>query len=187
MHDHAATLSDSPIAGLRSRLAAVERLRPFLDRCEDLSRAIVALLVMALGLVMGLQILNRYLLKLGLPWTQEVALLCLTWITFLGASVAVRRHAHFAVTMLLDVLGERARRALRLAIYLLMSVLAGVFLIYGIQFAEMGLGRLSSAMEIRMIWFYTAIPISAALMILYLVERVCVEAFPAEPDTDHDV
>ena len=60
-----------------------------------------------------------------------------------------------------------------------MAILAGVLFVYGVDFAAMGLERLSSAMEIRMIWFYTAIPASTALMCLYLFERLCVVAFPA--------
>lgn len=163
----------------RSRLAFVSRLSRQLDRIEAISKVFMALLVMALILVVSMQVANRYTLKIPLAWTQEVSLFSLIWMSFIGASVAVRHHAHFTVMLLQDLVPDAWSRWINMVVYLLMLVLALVLLVYGVDFARMGLGRLSSAMEVRMIWFYLAIPTAAALMTVYLLERIAIDAAPA--------
>lgn len=164
------------------RLTVVSALVPWINRIELLVRGVAALLVVGLGLDMGFQVANRYLFHLPIGWTEELALLFLVWLTFLGASIAVRHHIHFCVGIAADWLPRAPRRFLNLVVYAAMGILVFVFVNYGSQFTVEGLQRVSSAMEIRMTWFYLTIPTGGGLMALFLLERFLVEAFPAEPE-----
>lgn len=166
---------------LECRLAAVNAARPLIDRLERGARAGAAALVVGLGLVMGLQVLNRYVLQMPIGWTEEVALFCLVWLTFLGASVAVRHHTHFCVSILSDCLSGVPRVLLSLVVYACMGILISVFIFYGVQYAWGGLFTVSSALEIPKVWFYSSIPIGCLLMAVFLIERFLIEAFPADP------
>ena len=92
----------------------------------------------------------------------------------MGASLAVKNKAHFTV----ELLTKRflpLRKALAVFVYLCMLIVAGVFLIQGIRYSAMGLDRISPTVNIKMIWIYMSIPVSAFLMIFYIVEQLIVE------------
>lgn len=102
-------------------------------------------------------------------WTQEAALVLFTWCVFLGSAVAVRRSAHFAC----EVLPPRMRRGrawLKLVGDLGIAAASVVLLWAGWGFAEIGLMRELETLGIREVWRMAAMPVGAALMLLFLIE-----------------
>ena len=63
-------------------------------------------------IVVFLQFFTRYVIPLPLPWTEEMARVLLVALTFAGASMAVRRNSHVAVSVLYRVLPRQAGRLL---------------------------------------------------------------------------
>jgi len=53
----------------------------------------------------------RYLFNSGINISDEVSRLAFVWLIFIGAVLAMRQGAHMGVTMLVDRLRPRARRA----------------------------------------------------------------------------
>jgi TRAP-type transport system small permease protein len=70
----------------------------------------VSLCVAALAaIIIILQIVARYLFRSPFGWPEELAVFLLVWLTFLGASILLKRNEHIRVTLLLDKLPERAK------------------------------------------------------------------------------
>lgn len=69
-------------------------------------RVCVALLMTLLSGAIILNVLTRYL---GMPiyWIDELAVYCMVWLTFVGASTMTRLRLDFAVTMLTERLSPR--------------------------------------------------------------------------------
>jgi TRAP-type C4-dicarboxylate transport system permease small subunit len=110
---------------------------------------------------------SRYVLHATFQWYDEVARLCFVWMVFLGAAVAVRRGAHFRLHLLVDRLGPRLRRAADLVVALLVAVFGGVLVAGGIAMYPLARRQVTDSLELSMLWFYGALPIGGALMILF--------------------
>ena len=110
---------------------------------------------------------SRYVLHATFQWYDEVARLCFVWMVFLGAAVAVRRGAHFRLHLLVDRLGPRLRRATDLVVALLVVVWGGVLVAGGIAMYPLARRQVTDSLELSMLWFYGALPIGGALMILF--------------------
>ncbi len=91
---------------------------------EQIMTASLALMILALLL----QVVARYILKLSIPWTEEISRYLLVLMTFTGAAVAVRDRQHIAITFLLDRMPAMARMYAELAFnILIMLFIAAVF------------------------------------------------------------
>lgn len=77
--------------------------------CRLLEGLLVALLGLMVVLVFG-NVLLRYAFNSGITLSEEVSRWLFVWLTFLGAIVALREHAHLGSDMLVGRLGPRGKR-----------------------------------------------------------------------------
>jgi TRAP-type transport system small permease protein len=110
---------------------------------------------------------SRYVLQATFQWYDEVARLCFVWMVFLGAASAVRSGAHFRLHLLVDRLGPRLRRATDLVVGLLVVVFGGVLVTGGVAMWPVARRQVTDSLELSMLWFYGALPVGGALMILF--------------------
>ena len=110
---------------------------------------------------------SRYVLHATFQWYDEVARLCFVWMVFLGAAVAVRRGAHFRLHLLVDRLGPRLRRVTDLVVALLVVGFGGVLVAGGVAMWPVARRQVTDSLELSMLWFYAALPVGGALMILF--------------------
>jgi TRAP-type transport system small permease protein len=132
-------------------------------------RGLLALLLGALTTSVFLQVLVRFVFKYPLPWTEEITRLAFVYSIFVGATLAVRARDHIAVDFVLVLLPPGPRLAARL----LGTALVGVFLGYmtwqGIEFVRATGIQMTPVLQIPFRYLYAVIPLSGALMLLYLV------------------
>jgi TRAP-type C4-dicarboxylate transport system permease small subunit len=132
---------------------------------------LLALLFGALILTIAWQVVGREVLRVPAIWTQEAALFLFAWCVFLGSAVAVRRSAHYVCEVLPPSM-PRGRACLKLLGDAGIAVAASVLLWGGWGFAEIGLFRDLETLGIAEAWQMAAMPVGAALMLLFLIEVV---------------
>jgi|TARA_R110002049_G_scaffold23545_3_gene83384 TRAP-type C4-dicarboxylate transport system permease small subunit len=130
--------------------------------------AIIAALLLAAVSVAFLAVIYRYLLDNALSWSFEVSLALLTYITFLGSYLALRRGAHLKVDVFVRYLPNWAQGVLFLFNQVLIGGVGAIMAWYGgrqvVRFAE----QTTNVLEISSAWLYAAIPLAGAL--------ICVDA-----------
>jgi TRAP-type C4-dicarboxylate transport system permease small subunit len=124
-------------------------------------------LMVALVVDVFLGVFSRYVLQATFQWYDEVARLCFVWTVFLGAAVAVRRGAHFRLHLLIDRFSPRLRHATDLLVGLLVVVFGGVLVAGGVAMWPVARRQVTDSLELSMLWFYGALPVGGALMILF--------------------
>ena len=83
----------------------------WIDRyCRLLEWVIVLLLALMVVLVFG-NVVLRYAANSGITVSEELSRWLFVWMTFLGAIVAVKEHAHLGTDMLVSKLGPKGKRA----------------------------------------------------------------------------
>jgi len=119
-----------------------------------------------------LGVYSRYVMRATFQWYDEVARLCFVWMIFLGAAVAVRRRAHFRLHLLIDRFGAVARRRVDLLVTVIVIAFAVVLVAGGIATLPLARRQVTDALEISMLWFYGALPVGGALMILFALPQL---------------
>jgi TRAP-type C4-dicarboxylate transport system permease small subunit len=125
----------------------------------------VLMVVLSVDLLLG--VFSRYVMVRTFTWYDEIARGCFVWLTFLGAAVGVKRHAHFRLRIVVDRLSPRLRQVTVFLLPLVVIVFASVLIQQGLVFLELGKFQQTPVMGLSKIWIYVAIPIGGTLMILY--------------------
>ncbi|GAA0788795.1 TRAP transporter small permease [Marinobacterium sediminicola] len=78
------------------------------DTIVKIETALAAMLAAAVTLLILLNIVSRAL-GMAIYWVDELAIYAMVWTTFLATSVVLKKRQVVAVTLLVDLLGERTR------------------------------------------------------------------------------
>jgi TRAP-type transport system small permease protein len=98
-------------------MAAVERL---VDLYCSLLKVAIAICLAVMVVLVFTNVTLRYLFNSGIPTSEELSRWLLVWLTFLGAIVALRQHAHLGVDTLVRALPPLGKKICFIASYLLM-------------------------------------------------------------------
>ncbi|MET3998440.1 TRAP transporter small permease subunit [Marinobacterium sp. MBR-109] len=83
-------------------------LKTFSEALAKIEMAAAATLAAAVTLLVLLNIASRSL-GMAIYWVDELAIYAMVWTTFLATSVVLKKRQIIAVTLLVDLLGERSR------------------------------------------------------------------------------
>ena len=135
--------------------------------------AYTAVLMLMLAVIVLLGVWFRYVVQRALPWYDEFAEFLLVWLTFYGSALAAHRGAHIGFETLTDTLPPAARRAAAIfAEGVVLFVLIALWR-YGWTLAQAAsFDTALSIRAVRLSWIYSAIPLSAGLMVLIELRRL---------------
>jgi TRAP-type C4-dicarboxylate transport system permease small subunit len=123
-------------------------------------------------IVVFLGVLFRYVLLSPLTWPEEVARLCLVWITFLGTYLAYRRKLHISIDVIRTRLSRRTQRAVHFVVTILLAVLMATLVVEGGNYSRAFLGSATPLLGIPLGVVYAALPFSAALLLLAVLAEL---------------
>lgn len=134
--------------------------------------AMAAGLMAIICIVIFLGVVSRYVLLSPITWAEEVARLCLVWITFLGTYLAYRRRLHISIDVIRARLGPRTRRAIHFVVTILLVVLMTMLLVQGGKYSGAFMGSATPLLGIPLGVVYAALPLSAALMLISVLAEL---------------
>lgn len=137
---------------------------------------IVAMVDMVVGVFLR-YVMTKLTADFGLPrvdffWVEEVGETALTWITFIGAAIGIRRGTHFAIHLVTDRLPPRVARAMLVVHYGIVAAFGAVVAIYGWQVMELNSQSFSPALGINLRWMYCSAVVGGLLIIAYALATV---------------
>ncbi|RUT28867.1 TRAP transporter small permease [Arsenicitalea aurantiaca] len=127
---------------------------------------IAALLLLGIVIIDGLSVLFRYVFSAPFSWSEEVMRYCNIWLSFLGAVSAFVRREHMTVELGLTSGNGIIARVLGVLGLLIIMVVAGYMVIYGVRGATANLGQMSPSAGISMAVPYAAVPVAGLLIIV---------------------
>lgn len=150
-------------------------MAPFINRLYKVNVLVAVLLFVALTIVVSLQVFTRFVVHRPMIWSEEVARFLFFWVVMLGAAMSVRNRRHFVIDLFgedAQKLGPRARRVLHVFPDLCIVAFSILLLVQGLDYVRMGALRTASNSQINMALVYAAIPVFAALSIVYSVANL---------------
>ena len=111
-------------------------------------------------------VVERYILKAGSGWPDELARYICTWAMLIGAGLCVARGAHVGVEAFVQVLPGRLQRRVEYLSYVLCCVFTIGLSYVGFQYFGRLLSskQLTPTIEFPIAYAYLAIPIGGVLM-----------------------
>lgn len=115
--------------------SAIHRVLGFLSKtCIFASCCALVVLVV----IFGWLVFGRYVLNVTPTWVEQLALLLICYITFLGAAAGVHEDTHLGVTFIRESLAGPVRRFLRLLGDYVLAAFGLIMLISCIELVEFG-------------------------------------------------
>lgn len=119
------------------------------------------------------QVFTRYVLGDAATWTEELVTYLFAWMALLGASLVVGERGHMNIPLLVEKVNPGARKALCIFAEIVAAVFAAAILVYGgAQIATLAMGQQTSSLGVAMGIFYTVMPISGVLNVIYSVINI---------------
>jgi TRAP-type C4-dicarboxylate transport system permease small subunit len=122
--------------------------------------------MLGLFALLTLGIVQRSVPAIKLPGHDELIELLFAWLTFMGTAALWREGSLYRVGALDRLLPSAARRAVAIAINLILLTLLWMFVIKGWEFASQS-GETTPFLQVDKIWWYAAIPVSGLIMTAY--------------------
>lgn len=128
---------------------------------------IILMSVMVLSTL--LQVFARFI-NLNVPFTEELTIYAMMWVTLFGSAYAFGLRKHIAIDALISIIDHSLKWKLEIVIELLVAVFAILILILGgswFTYITFKLGQLSPVIQIPKGWVYLALPVSGLIILVY--------------------
>ena len=134
---------------------------------------ILEVLIVVMVLVVFLQVLARYAIRISIPWTEEAARYMLAYLTFVGAAIALKEGKHIVVHFLYERLSPGTRRAFDMAFHVLILLFLLAILKGGVTLIEGAWDVPTASMPwITMGQVYLILPVGLVIMIWYVLGNI---------------
>jgi TRAP-type C4-dicarboxylate transport system permease small subunit len=144
---------------------------PALDIVERVLMILCGVCLTGFSLAVLLDVVTR---QIGLPWLwlQEVTSAFFTYGVFIGAAVATRRNDHLVLTAMTEAMRGATRRGFEVFNRLVVIGVGLCMVVFGWQNVLTGFGNFRMPSLTPLAWWYAAIPLSGALIVLFSVEQI---------------
>ncbi len=145
-------------------------------------RGFVTALCIGIAFILFFRVIIRFSpLIMSISWTDEIIAWMMAWMIFIAAVLIMRDHAHFRVDLLDEKLaGTKLENVLNIFISLLGIAFFATFFYYSLSLVlRVGALKqfaLSPILKVSDMVPYSSMPVSCALIIIYLIRDLVVEA-----------
>lgn len=149
----------------------MKRLLHALDRFDH---AAILVLLALLVAVVSLQVASRFVLKIPIEWSEEVARFLFIWFCWLGSSYATLKFHHIRITAHLRLLPPRWARALLVAGDVLWIAFNGFVVVAGVKYLVSTIEFPYRAMitDVNMFWIFLPIPVIFVVFTLRVLNNL---------------
>lgn len=148
------------------------RLIKILD--QYLEETVVVMMLTGMTLLVGFQVIMRYVMHDSLSWSEELSRYMFIWMINIGISYGVRTNRHISVDVLATILSKKKAAFLSVLADILFFIFSVTVIMYGIEVVQriIRMGQSSPALEIPMAWVYSSLPIGFFLVSIRLLQSI---------------
>jgi TRAP-type C4-dicarboxylate transport system permease small subunit len=149
--------------------------RRLMDAVYYLCVVIAGVALVLISAVIPWGVYTRYILNSAASWPEPAAVLLTIWLTFFGAAACYRLGLHMNVSVGVDMLPGHIRRVVDAIVELLMAIISGFIVYYGIGLVQATWYNTIGDFPFLSVGItYLPIPIGSALTLLFILEHVTI-------------
>ena len=140
---------------------------------EYLEEFVMTVMLILMALIMGIQVLSRYILGMSLSWSEEVTRYLFIWSAFISVSLCTKKCISIKIDQFIKMFSKKGRALFKI----LNLTIEFVFFVYLVPFAwrylltTIASGQVSPACGIPMYYIQSAPLICFVLCAFRIVER----------------
>jgi TRAP-type C4-dicarboxylate transport system permease small subunit len=151
------------------RPAAITRLDAFGGRLNWVVERFCAILMAALVMVIWFEVFQRYALRLGFTWGEELSRYIMIWAALMAVPVGAYRREHIGLEFISNALPAAQRRYLRLVLDIIGLAFFLFLTVYGVGMAASGKTQYATIFGMNMVVPFASVPICGALTSIQLI------------------
>ena len=141
-------------------------MKKILDAIEK-ATDVVCVTLMSIGFIITFfHIIGRYILRMPIFFSEELARYCFVWSCMLGASIVNRKDEHTNVTFFVGLMPKKGQALLYILREFVIITLLAALIYYGLTLAYTMRTVETAAMEISWGIIYFCLPLGSFLVIL---------------------
>jgi len=138
---------------------------------DNVEEGALCLLLFFMVTITFITVVTRYVFDFPLSYIDQLVPNMFVWVTFLGASAAVKRHAHLGLSLLYDMAPAGGRAVLDALILLGSGVFFLGTAVYGAKIVSMQMeNRLMASLGYPSWFVGLAVPVGSVLFVVRAVE-----------------
>ena len=154
------------------------------DKIIKWVNVIIVLAMILLVVCISLQITNRFVFKIPMPWTEEFAKYFFVWLAMFGSAKALREKSHIFVDVLEVLIKGRVARICTFIADAVCLIFSVTLLYVSIPWTWTNFSiATESVPALNMGLFCLCIPVASALMVLFGTE-VFMQRFKSRPEEE---
>ncbi len=143
-----------------------------MKRLETIIDNAMVIVFILMIIISFLQVFFRYVLNNPLFASEELARLFGVWLTFLGSALAIRYREHIAVDIVYIRVPDRLKKIFNLLSNIILAGFQIFLVIEGAKLSYMFHKFESHALRFSMSFFFSALPITAFLILIFLAKAI---------------
>lgn len=140
---------------------------------QRLEEIFLVVLMVAAVIIVAMQVVTRYVLKIPLPWSEEIARYMFLWLTWVGAAFATKERKHVTIDVVyskLPQLGQRVCTVISTVVWIVFLVMMA-YLSFKLTASVASGGQIAVGSGIPMWIPYASIPTGMTLMLFRLLQN----------------
>lgn len=121
-----------------------------------------------------MEVFRRFVLSYSSIWAEEVARYAFIYVSWIGASAAIKERAHVRIDLILPFVGNRGRAIIMILGDLVTIVLAILAFWWSLEtvLVSIKFGSVTHGLRISLAWFLAAVPFGFAMMLGRLIQSI---------------
>ena len=121
-----------------------------------------------------MEVVRRFILSYSSIWAEEVARYAFIYVSWIGASAAIRERAHIRIDLIMPFIGDRARGFVYIFGDLVTMALAVLAFWWSMEtmLTSIKFGSVTHGLRISLAWFLAAVPLGFAMMFFRLIQSI---------------
>ena len=143
-----------------------------LDHLASACKAIALAGLVVITLVQAWQVFARYVLNNSPGWTEPVSVFFMGMTVMMAAAVGVREGTHFSFSNVLDAMGPRMGKVVRVVLDVITTAVAGLLAYWGFLLAVLSWDVMMAGAALPAGVRYLPFAIGATIMAIFSLERL---------------
>lgn len=144
---------------------------------DNFEEIILMLLLAAMTMVMGIQVVSRYVFNYSLTWSEEITRYMFIWSAFLSISHCTRKQISIRIEQIISMFPAKINAIFKIVEKVIMLAFFSYMVKYAYVFVQASVtsGQLSPAMRLPMYLIQVAPLVGFALTIVRLLQSLVFE------------
>lgn len=150
----------------------MEGVTKFFDIVYNFFMLLCKIFFIGMVVVISYVVFGRYILSKTPSWGEELALLCMVYMSMISAALAIRNDTHIRMTLIDFILPKKVVEFAKCFAQVGIFIFSWFMIIYGWNFAILMGKSQMTGLRIKSMYLYMAIPIAGVALCLMEMERL---------------